>query len=50
MAPLPSRLASCPQEWLATTGSPRSVIERCDFSDERHLDALQYAEFAVRRR
>lgn len=30
--------ALTPQDWLSTTGSPHSVIERCDFSNERELE------------
>ncbi|PSC76567.1 glycosyltransferase family 32 [Micractinium conductrix] len=36
--------------WLNTTGSPHSVIERCDFSNERQLETLEYSTFDVRRR
>lgn len=36
--------------WLSTTGSPHSVIERCDFSAERQIEALEYTSFSTRRR
>ncbi|KAL4444208.1 hypothetical protein ABPG75_011945 [Micractinium tetrahymenae] len=36
--------------WLSTTGSPHSVIERCDFSNEREIESLEYSTFAPRRR
>ncbi|KAI3427028.1 hypothetical protein D9Q98_006970 [Chlorella vulgaris] len=38
------------KEWLATTGSPHSKIERCEFSNERALAALEYRDFSTRRR
>jgi hypothetical protein len=38
------------QDWLSTSGSPHSVIERCDFGPERPLAALEYADFSVKRR
>jgi hypothetical protein len=38
------------QDWLATKGSPHSVIERAEFKNERQLEALEYKDFAVRRR
>lgn len=34
----PSPLPALAQLWLSTTGSPRSAIERCDFSGERQLE------------
>jgi hypothetical protein len=42
--------ADVAQEWLATTGSPHSKIERCEFSNERALAALEYRDFSTRRR
>lgn len=45
--PLPPALL---QVWLSTTGSPHSVIERCDFSNEREVESLEYSTFAPRRR
>ncbi|KAI9029176.1 Acylphosphatase-like domain-containing protein [Hyaloraphidium curvatum] len=35
--------------WLSTKGSPRSQIERAEFSDERELSKLEYSSFQVRR-
>ena len=38
--------------WLATTGSPKSVIERAVFSDERGVAAASapsFADFTIRR-
>lgn len=37
------------QEWLSTTGSPASVIERAEFRGERQLEALEYSSFDKRR-
>ncbi|KAI7835490.1 hypothetical protein COHA_010608 [Chlorella ohadii] len=38
------------KDWLSTTGSPHSVIERCNFSNERELEGLEYTQFSMRRR
>lgn len=38
------------QDWLATKGSPHSVIERCEFRNERELEALEYSSFSTKRR
>jgi hypothetical protein len=35
------------KHWLATTGSPKSVIERVDFSDETEIEVLQFEAFAI---
>jgi hypothetical protein len=35
------------KRWLATTGSPKSVIERVDVSDEKEIDVLQFEAFAI---
>ena len=35
------------KEWLVKTGSPRSVIERCEFRDE--VIGVKYHDFTVRR-
>ncbi len=37
------------QSWLRHTGSPMSVIERCVISGERHVVALEYDSFDVKR-
>lgn len=37
------------QSWLRHTGSPMSVIERCVIANERHVDALEYESFDVKR-
>ncbi|EFN56611.1 hypothetical protein CHLNCDRAFT_144371 [Chlorella variabilis] len=38
------------KDWLATKGSPHSVIERCEFRNERELEALEYSSFSTKRR
>lgn len=48
--PHPPAPLSFPQVWLSTTGSPHSVIERCEFSNEREVERLEYSGFAPRRR
>jgi acylphosphatase len=46
---LPEGVATM-RSWLRKEGSPRSVVERVEFSNERKgLEKLEYAEFAVRR-
>jgi acylphosphatase len=35
------------KKWLTTTGSPRSKIERVEFSDERKIDAVEYESFGI---
>lgn len=38
------------QEWLKTTGSPASHIEKCTISDEKSdLKELSYSSFETRR-
>lgn len=36
--------------WLQSEGSPSSRIDRCVFSNERNLLALEYPDFSVKRR
>lgn len=35
--------------WLSTTGSPASIIENAQFSDERDIDSLSFTGFEFRR-
>jgi acylphosphatase len=35
------------KRWLATTGSPKSVIERVDVSDEKEIDEYQFEAFTI---
>lgn len=37
------------KHWLQTEGSPAARIDKCVFSNERDIDALQYTMFEVRR-
>lgn len=34
--------------WLTTTGSPASVIERCEFRNEHELATIEYKDFIIR--
>ncbi|XP_041355066.1 acylphosphatase-2-like [Gigantopelta aegis] len=36
------------KRWLQTTGSPMSDIEKCVFTNEREITALQYQSFKIR--
>lgn len=36
--------------WLSTQGSPASIVERCDFFNEKQIDTLEYGDFEVRRK
>ena len=35
------------QEWLKTTGSPRSHIVKAEFQNEKTIDAVDYKDFKV---
>ncbi len=37
------------KEWLSTVGSPKSRIDRCDFSQEKSIPKLEYPSFTIRR-
>jgi acylphosphatase len=37
------------KHWLQTEGSPDSRIEKCVFTNEKDIDALEYTMFEVRR-
>ncbi|XP_063080024.1 acylphosphatase-1 [Engraulis encrasicolus] len=37
------------QEWLRSTGSPKSHITKAEFTNERSIDALEHKDFKVRR-
>lgn len=34
--------------WLCQEGSPMSHVERCEFEEERNVDAYTYPSFVVR--
>jgi acylphosphatase len=36
--------------WLSTQGSPASIIERCEFLNEKEVEKLEYNDFEVRRK
>ena len=33
--------------WLSTEGSPKSAITNCQFSNERSIDKLEFANFKI---
>ncbi|KAK6998820.1 acylphosphatase-1-like isoform X1 [Biomphalaria glabrata] len=37
------------KKWLAETGSPKSVIKKCVFNDEKMIEAKIYPSFSVNR-
>ena len=37
------------KQWLTSVGSPKSKIERCEFTDEYPVQQAQYSAFVVRR-
>jgi len=36
------------KDWLTKDGSPASLIERCDFREERIITGVEYSSFNVR--
>ncbi|KER21983.1 hypothetical protein T265_09814 [Opisthorchis viverrini] len=37
------------KKWLATTGSPKSRIDKCEFSSEQSIAERNFKEFVIRR-
>ncbi|KAL5474718.1 hypothetical protein EMCRGX_G026705 [Ephydatia muelleri] len=37
------------KHWLATTGSPKSKIDNCNFTEEKSIQKLEYKDFSVRK-
>ncbi|GLV40219.1 uncharacterized protein CBL_03633 [Carabus blaptoides fortunei] len=37
------------KQWLHSTGSPSSRIDKCKFSNEEEITSLSYKDFAIRR-
>lgn len=35
------------KDWLSTTGSPRSNITQCEFSNERMVNKLEFSDFKI---
>ena len=35
-------------EWLKTTGSPKSIIEKAVFKNEQMMDQFNYSEFSIK--
>lgn len=35
------------KEWLSTTGSPKSRITKCEFTNERTISKLEFADFKI---
>ena len=37
------------KSWLTTVGSPKSRIDRAEFTEEREINTCEFEEFDVRR-
>jgi len=35
------------KDWLSKTGSPKSKIERCEFKEEKTIQAVSYQAFDI---
>lgn len=35
------------QEWLKTTGSPKSKIDKAEFKNEKKIEALEHKDFKI---
>ncbi|MBN3294899.1 ACYP1 protein, partial [Amia calva] len=43
----PSSKVSAMQEWLRTTGSPKSQITKAEFRNEKTIESLDHTDFRV---
>uniref|UniRef100_A0A3B3RDI3 Acylphosphatase-1 n=1 Tax=Paramormyrops kingsleyae TaxID=1676925 RepID=A0A3B3RDI3_9TELE len=43
----PSMKVKQMQEWLKTTGSPKSQITKAEFKNERKIDTLEHTNFKI---
>lgn len=43
------RMVETMKHWLANTGSPKSKIDHCNFSEEKSIQKLEYKDFTVRK-
>lgn len=37
------------KDWLKSTGSPKSKIDRAEFKNEKEIEKFEFAEFSIRK-